>query len=205
MECSQHKNGIELNTTGRRFSFVSEIGFQLYSSTKTKSIELNDFTFKSELYNSVERFCIQKFNLFNDDDPTISDPLTEIEFEDAFRIAATIESKFYSQDVYVSPKFKGCSIIDTCYGDILVDDILYEIKSVNRNFNIIDFRQLLTYCALNYVSKEYDINSIGLFNPKKGMSYTVPLNVFSSTIAGAEINELYWDFINFISQDKSSK
>lgn len=205
MQCSQNQHELKLNTTGRRFSFVSEIGYQLFARSIADSNDVVSITYKSDLYYDIENACIYKFKLFHDDDPSIYIPLSQTEFDDAISISLVLINQFVGQEIVISPKFSGCSIIDTCFGDVLAGDTLYEIKSVNRNFNAQDFRQLITYCALNNVTKAYTINSIGLFNPKKGMRYTIPLDIFASAIAGTEINDLYWGMINFISQDETSK
>lgn len=205
LECSQHQSEIELNTSGRRFSFVSEVGYQVFAQCKVHRISINDFTFNNNLYKQVEDRCYEKFELFHDDDLTIRDPLSSDEFDDAIKITQSLNRKFPGDIVAVNPKFAGCSIIDTCYGDVLNNDTLYEIKSVSRNFNIIDFRQLITYCALNNVSKKYSINSIGLFNPKRNMTFEIELEIFASAIAGATISDIYWDIVNFISHDDTSK
>lgn len=205
MECSQYQSEIELNTSGRRFSFISEVGFQIFAQCKEHQISFGDITINSDLFKQVEGRCHEKFELFHDDDPTIRDSLSRNEFDDAIKITQSLSKKFPGNTVVVNPKFVGCGIIDTCYGDILSNNTLYEIKSVTRNFNIIDFRQLITYCALNYVSKKYNINSIGLYNPKRNMIYKIDLELFASAIAGATISDIYWDIVNFISRDDTSK
>ncbi len=205
LECSQSQKELKLQTTGRRVSFVSEVGYQLFAKSVGNGQNVASATYRSDLFIDIENTCTQKFKLFNDDDPTIYAPLSEAEFDDVIAIALVLERQFTGKNILVAPKFNGCSVIDTCYGDVLANDILYEIKSVNRNFNVLDFRQLITYCALNHVTKEFTINSIGLFNPKKGLHYTIPLGLFASAIAGAELNDLYWEIINFISQDDTSK
>ena|GEM_PF-5704091 len=205
LESSQNQCERELRITGRRFSFVSEVGFQMYSKCFYERIDVNSVKYNSALHNSIEELCKQKFKLFGDDDDTICDSLSETEFGDSQKIAYILENKFCNRRVLMSPMFCGCGIIDTCYGDIIADDILFEIKAVNRNFNMMDFKQLVTYCSLNHITKTHVINSIGLFNPKKNMSYVISLDLFAATIAGTKINDVYWNVIHFISQDESSK
>ena len=205
LECSQHNWDIELITSGRRFSFLSEVGFQIFALCKEHQISLSDITYNCDLYKQVEGRCYQKFKLFHDDDTTIRDSLSENEFGDAIKITQSLVRKFSGNTVTVNPHFAGCGIIDTCYGDVITNNTLYEIKSVTRNFNIVDFRQLITYCALNHVSKKYNVSSIGLYNPKRNMTYKIDLELFASAIAGATISDIYWDIVNFISCDDTSK
>lgn len=205
LDCSRHQLEIELHTSGRRFSFVSEVGFQLFAQCRSKKSSIDDIGYGNDLYEFIENQCRNKFELFHDDDLTIRNPLSIDEYSDAIKVAKLLNNKFRINGVIVNPKFLGCSIVDACYGDVLVDSTLYEIKTVSRNFNIMDFRQLITYCTLNYISKSFHINSIGLYNPKKDLSYEISLDMFASAIAGVSIYEIYWSVINFISGNDSSK
>ena len=204
LKCSQRQTNIELSTQRRRFSFVSEVGFQIFALCKEQMIPVDAIVFKNDLYQQVEDKCQKKFESFQDDDIAIRDSLSKIEFDDAMKIAQSLNRKFPESSIIVNPKFVGCSIIDTCYGDILTKDTLYEVKSVSRNFNISDFRQLITYCTLNYVSKQYNINSIGLYNPKRTMSYEIPLESFAYAVAGSSLSDIFWNIVNFISMDDVS-
>lgn len=84
------------------------------------------------------------------------------------------------------PEFKGCGIVDKCEGDILIENTLYEIKAGERPFRSIDLRQVLTYLALNRISESVGIDSIGVVNPRVGISFEMSVDEFSFEISGRD-------------------
>ena len=46
-----------------------------------------------------------------------------------------------------------------------------------------DIRQLLTYCALNYESTQYDIGEVSIVNPRLGTEYRCSLEDLSQRCA----------------------
>ncbi len=195
-----------INTTGRRFSFVSEIGFEIFHFAHTNKAEISDLKYQDELFGSIQEKCILKFKCFVDDDKTLIYPLTEMEFKDAIIVAKNLLTQFDKfKSVIIKPMFYGCGIMDSCYGDVLADDTLFEIKAVNRNFNIHDFKQLTTYCALNYSKNIYSIKNIALYNPKNNSEYIINTNEFARSIAGMQFQDLCWKIICFLTEERISK
>jgi hypothetical protein len=105
----------------------------------------------------------------------------------------------------LSPIFPGCGKIDDCEGDVLVSTVLYEIKAGDRNFRLIDIKQVLTYCALNYAVQRYKIEKIGLINPRKGVFFLQPLDQLARGLAGTTPSQILSDIMDFISQSFSSR
>ena len=238
-ETTEGKDDISIDTTGRRMSFVSHIGFLLFSLAIKKSINLEEIkkiNLSDANYKDIENFAIEQFRIYDDDSSSINSPLDENELGDALLLAERLILKFTNQkdpnryflfdesirdiisqsenllrnyhapqELIVSPFFKGCGFIDDCSGDLIYGDTLVEIKTVNRNFHIQDFRQLMTYCALNYASKQYNIRKIGIYNPRNSMWFTISLDDFAQAISGRDLPELCWDILNFISEDEASK
>jgi len=89
--------------------------------------------------------------------------------EQHMRLVQTFVPYAARGELLITPAFAGCGIVDSCKGDVLVADVLYEIKAGDRLFRSADVRQLLTYAALNHVRKLYEINSVALFNPRVGV------------------------------------
>ncbi len=90
----------------------------------------------------------------------------------------------------LNPEFPGCGIVDTCYGDVLAENTLYEIKAGDRGFLSIDIRQLLIYVALNRASGRYRVVSIGLVNPRMGVSFEANIDELSARISGQTSSDL---------------
>ncbi len=85
------------------------------------------------------------------------------------RLASQYEGKLVHD-----PPFPGYGILANCRGDLLCGSTLVEIKAnagrrYNKPFENRDFRQLIVYCALNYLAgHKYRISMINLFNPRMG-------------------------------------
>ncbi|MDQ7096849.1 hypothetical protein REC12_24965 [Desulfosporosinus sp. PR] len=211
LECPNKGNELSLTTIGRRLSFVSHIGYLLFSQVALKNItrtKIDSLTIVNSWYQSLEKIGQNQFEKYADDEQDINDRLNTKELDDAKEIFERLYNQFCNnmqQEIHISPKFNGCGIIDDCYGDLLIGDILYEIKTVNRNFNIQDFRQLITYSSLNYASKQYSIKKIGLYNPRYDTHYMIELETFAATISGNNFSNICWEIINYISTEQLSK
>ncbi|WP_340331985.1 hypothetical protein [Microbaculum marinum] len=105
----------------------------------------------------------------------------------------------------VRPIFSGCGYIDSSEGDIINDGRLFEIKAVDRPFRSSDIRQLITYCALNHLSNQYDIKRIGVFNPRRGVYFSLPVRVVSREISGQTEQELFDNIVNAVSSGDISR
>ena len=91
--------------------------------------------------------------------------------DDSMGLAVRLEDFFEGEgagELVIQPRFKGCGILDSCYGDLLMGNTLYEVKCIERNLRSIDIRQILAYCALNYQSKQFDITDVCIVNRGEG-------------------------------------
>jgi hypothetical protein len=104
-----------------------------------------------------------------------------------------------------NPHFNGCGVVDSCYGDIMVGDTLYEVKAGERNFRSLDIRQILVYAALNSESGENDIQNVGLFNPRTGVSVEVSLEELCFEVSGKAAPDLLADIVWVISSGEMSR
>jgi hypothetical protein len=111
-------------------------------------------------------------------------------------------SKVYKRTI--RPKFKGCGILFETEGDIIYSNTLAEIKAGDRNFGILDIRQLYVYLALNNISPSYEINMIELFNPRTGILWNEYVDIVSENIAGTPTIEILYEIISFISNENKS-
>jgi len=87
------------------------------------------------------------------------------------------------------PKIPGCGVVDAAFADLMIEDGLYEVKTVSRNFRSPDVRQLLTYCAMLDASGTRPAR-IGLVNPRLGLRVTASLEFVcqgASGLSGAEL------------------
>ena len=109
-----------------------------------------------------------------------------------------------SERLVTAPRFEGCGFLDSCEGDILAGTLLYEIKNKERKFRLVDLRQVLTYCALNYAKSTHPINGIGFVNARSGEFFKISLTNLARKAAGCSASELLSEIVDFVSTDQIS-
>ena len=105
----------------------------------------------------------------------------------------------------IRPVFLGCGYIETSEADLICNGTFYEIKTVNRHFRGVDVRQVITYCALNFASKQFFIQNIGLFNPRSGLICDINMDEVCRGIAGVTSDELFATIIETVSSGETSR
>jgi hypothetical protein len=103
------------------------------------------------------------------------------------------------------PVFFGCGFIDASEGDAVFGRTIYEVKTVERPFRSSDIRQTLTYAALNYASKQFDVKNVGLFNPRRGQFREMSLNDVCAEISGRPAQELLTLVVEAVSSGEISR
>lgn len=120
---------------------------------------------------------------------------------DSMEIAVRLEDFFEKEgtgELIIQPRFKGCGILDSCYGDLFMNTTLYEVKCVERNLRSIDLRQVLSYCALNYQSRQYVIDDVCVVNPRRGISFRFNVEALSQKASGKNSAELFHQIGDFL-------
>lgn len=142
-----------------------------------------------------------------EDPVTLEGPLRSVEEEQISRLESTLRSFFTWRATcnVARPLFRGCGYIGTSEGDVLNGSCLFEVKTVDRAFRSIDIRQLITYCALNYLSRQYEISSIGLFNPRRGLYFEYLINDASREISGRPAQDLFDSIVHAVSSGDISR
>lgn len=97
------------------------------------------------------------------------------------------------------PRFPGCGFIDHAEGDLLIGDVLYDVKSSDETFRLNQFRQLIVYLALNSASRAYPIHRVGLVNPRRGDYFCLNVDTFTQEISGKHSHELFAEITAFVS------
>ncbi len=128
-------------------------------------------------------------------------PLSNFEWQQTVDIARLLVDRYgYDQDPEIAPSFDGCGFINRAEGDIFIKDTLIEIKSGERSFSLVDFRQVLIYCTLNHFSKRrMDIRSVELFNPRMGILFSDSVDDFARGISSLGAPELFAELESYIS------
>jgi hypothetical protein len=116
----------------------------------------------------------------------------------ANRLHRFLRYKCHSKQTSFRPTFKGCGILDSCEADILCGDTLIEVKAGDRTFRAVDLRQVLAYCALNHVDKQYKIEGIAIVNPRHGVGSVFRLIDVVRGLAACGPTELFEQIIDFL-------
>ena len=134
-------------------------------------------------------------------------PFSKNEQKDAVRLSGRLK-RFFTKDwctMTMRPRFPGCGYVDMSEGDVLDGPTLYEVKAVNRMFRSIDLRQLLTYAALNWSANNFEIDRIGVFNPRRGIFFEYALDEVCIGVSGNPPEILLPEIIETISSGEISR
>ena len=186
-----------------RYDLVSETAFNLSElAFINKSTPSEAFTEEEQtkIINLTAK-SIWKSGNYTENDLSISD----IEKQEIIAIAEnTLEfiEKLGGQDVLFKPKLKGYSFIPDLTADISIDDSIFEIKTVNRNFKSSDLKQLFIYIALRQVSERENWKFAGLYNPRKGVycKFNIKSLIYNLT-GGKTPNEAFENLLNGLNRD----
>jgi hypothetical protein len=188
-----------------RRGLVNELGFRLYARWHESGGRHLD---EDEIRSIAERarLYVGKLRPLNAAD---SAPVSDDEISEAFKLAEGIAAFQISHgdasNVTVDPVFRGCGRIQECRGDLLFGDILLEVKAGDRDFRVVDLRQLIVYCVLNYAAENYVINHIGVVNPRNGVFFMESIELVAHATAGKLPVELFSEVLSFISLEAHSR
>lgn len=189
---------------GVRYDLVSEAGFNLAEIAVKNKVDTFDFIAINENVSTlISRTAksIWKSGKYLPSDLEISND----EKNDIIKVANNILEfidKINGDVVLFRPKLKGYGFIPDLEGDLLVDETLYEVKTVNRNFKSSDMKQLFIYLALKQVSNEGAWKYGGLYNPKRGLycRFNVKSLIYNLS-GGATPNEVFENLLNGLTRD----
>jgi len=187
-----------------RYDLVSEAAFIL----SDKLIE-NDSTAKEFLSNKAYLLTLVTQTasiIWESGNYTKKDlVLSKIEIEEITLISKNIFEFIKinkKESVQFMPTLKGYGIIPDLEADISIDDTLYEVKTVNRNFKSSDLKQLFIYLALRQVSDNTIWNYAGLYNPRKGTYCKFNIkSMVNNLTGGLSPNETFENLLNSLDRD----
>jgi hypothetical protein len=179
---------------------IAEIAFGLFAAACSRNkavvtILKDTQAVKSIITEATERIRILRRLSANESSAVAFSTNDAIEL--ALRLDCYFDHESY-KTLTVQPRFKGCGIMDSCYGDLLCDDRLYEVKMVDRNLRSVDLRQLLIYCALNYQARQFQINTACVINPRRGIAFRFDLEVLAQRLARKNSAELLHQICDFL-------
>jgi hypothetical protein len=187
-----------------RYDLVSETAFNLSEQLFLNKTTVDEFLSKSDnLKKLISRTAESIWTTGNYDQNDLV--ISESELEDIKLISANILEfihKLNGTNVEFRPTLKGYGFIPDLEADLSIDNALFEIKTVKRNFKSSDLKQLFIYLALRQVSKAPNWQYAGLYNPRKGTygTFNVSNLVFNLT-GGSSPNETFENLLNGLIRD----
>ncbi|HAD98481.1 MAG TPA: hypothetical protein DCG19_13815 [Cryomorphaceae bacterium] len=187
-----------------RYDLVSETAFNLSEQLFLDRITLDEFiSEKKNLENLLLSTAKSIWSTGSFDESDLK--IINSELEDIKLISANILefiNKLNGTNVEFRPKLKGYGFIPDLEADLSIDDKLYEIKTVKRNFKSSDLKQLFIYLALRQVCKDSNWKYAGLYNPRRGTYgiFNVSSLVFNLT-GGSSTNEAFENLLNGLIRD----
>ncbi|WP_131114170.1 hypothetical protein [Lichenihabitans psoromatis] len=115
---------------------------------------------------------------------------------------------FYKRQdrVILAPRYDGCGIINTCFGDAISDlEHVIELKDGDRPFRSHEFRQITIYSALHLNKTGRMPPSISVINSRRGVSIDMPIGEFAGEVAGQSSYDYLREVIRVISDDTISQ
>jgi hypothetical protein len=197
---------LESSTLPERRAFINEVAFHLFrlDSLRTQLITTDSGLISTAIQSA--RLTVSRFERLPA--TNIADPADDERIEIVAQVSRLRQFFAYtSRDtgIEMEPKFPGCGIIDTCFGDIRCGETLYEIKAGDRNFRSADIRQLLVYAALGKSAGLGPLRQLGLFNPRTGLSFCMNLDDLCLEVSGTPSEELLAELIRVFSSGETSR
>lgn len=191
---------LESSGQADRRGVINEAANRLFSKIVRRALENEEAT-KEDVDASILEACLY-----------VSGKDADIEFGSASRdeirevtdLANRLRHWFASSvktvsEITLAPSFRGYGRISHCQGDFVIPAGLVEIKSGDRMFRSVDYRQLSVYAALSFAQSNEIYENLMLVNPRVGVSVIVPTNEFAQEVAGTSAVELFNSLLNAFS------
>lgn len=118
----------------------------------------------------------------------LTDNYKKLIFEQTNRLI----KRYKAKNVIFYPQFSGCGILYSCQGDLLYSKTLVEIKAGERGILSSDIKQIIVYCALNWLStNKYEIDTVELYNPRQGILWQSKLKDLVLSISNLPVEDLF--------------
>ncbi|WP_445778257.1 hypothetical protein [Shewanella sp.] len=185
-------------------ALINVLSFELVKAVATHQLTIDDVSkqnfFKSDEFKLIFDLSMKFLSRFSYGN-NVDLPLEHDEINEVLVIYKAIYTRYVAKSLktQVEPEFSGCGFINQANGDIACDGTLIELKSGERNFSVMDLRQILTYCTLNHFMKTpLLIEKIELFNPRMGIAYSEDIESFCQNVSALSSLELFSEIQKFI-------
>ena len=191
---------IPISSAIEKHDLVAELSFQIAKLSKDNAISIdaiksNSMFFEEAFYNSIQ-FLKKYSNLKSYQALNVGEITESYELANQY---VHFFSYIKANVIEFSPKIAGSGFLGVCEADLSVDDTLYEIKTVSRNFAGKDIKQLIIYLALQHSTGSRRWLHAGFFNPRKSLHYKFSVDhLIYRTSGGRSTSEVFKDIIDFL-------
>lgn len=187
-----------------RYDLVAECAFNIVANAYN-NCSIDDVISDSQKLNEIVKYTAQSIWLSGNYDK--ADFILNIgELDQIIQLSNNFLVFIDSHNptaVNFKPSLKGFGFIPDLEGDLSIDNILYEVKTVKRKFKTSDLKQLSIYLALRQVDdNDKSWEYAGLYNPRTGAYSKFKVSSFVSSITGGKTpNEAFSDFLDSLIRD----
>jgi hypothetical protein len=194
-----------------RRAFINEIAFHLFIECQRAEQAGNLFVDPEPLLPAAVKAARSRQEQFADrrasPPPADLTTLERLEVASLLRVLTGFSRRMSKpgSTVHLRPRFKGCGILDECEADLIIDDLLIEVKAGDRSFRAIDVRQILTYCALDRLEKKFGLACVACVNPRRGTYFRQDIETLCLQLASKPSSELLAELTYFLSSGDMSR
>jgi hypothetical protein len=193
------------STKTRRRALIAEYAFSLFVERRKSSIAGSAIA-PEALEHVAWSATVKRLAPYANQGLDIEHLLDGDEDREVEEISSSLARFFNaSKPIVLRPIFAGCGYVDASEGDVIFGSTLYEVKTVERPVRSSDIRQTITYAALNAASHQFNIENVGLFNPRRGLYCDIGIEHICSEISGRPAQELLEIVIQALSSGEISR
>jgi len=176
------QNPIEIGDDSKHRSINNVMAFTLFKNIITKVSDNFEIALEESIniVKNYPRNNLESYKLTDDYKKIINNLVTRL------------VKRYENKNLTFYPQFAGCGIMDNCQGDIYYNEILAEIKAGERNLVVSDIKQIITYCALNWLStNRINITNIEFYNPRQGILWESNLSDLFYSISSIPMEDFF--------------
>ena len=165
---------------------VAELAFQVTRVACERGMAVDDVVTDTDLLEFTWRATRTLIDEYEGSHPTTELDLTEDVRIEAWQLARNSEVFVSGLDgeIEFAPSVPGAGVIGRCEADVSVGETLFEVKTVNRNFQSNDVKQVLIYLALQAATGTRRWTDAGLFNPRRATWCQFNVDSFVGWLSG---------------------
>ena len=197
-------SAVSIQADTNRSDLVTELAIYTTRLAKERDVSVKRIYSDSELLQIAWRSSQALIDKYEGRKPTVELHLTDDEKCEACALACNLRTLLMccKGDIEFSPRIAGAGVIGECEADLSIGHTLFEIKTVNRNFQSKDLRQLLIYLALSSIAGEQRWSDAGLVNPRRAVWCSFSVEPFVRLISGGRsLKEVSEELLTEISRD----